>query len=87
MKDKIDTRKSIHCHVAWFGSDLACKECNPVCWENHQMDNPNHLKWCGKKDCPMNPKNFGGKDHPVGGMVNHVSSRDGADGRKKRNIK
>jgi hypothetical protein len=57
--------KSIHCHLAWFGSELACKECNPVCYKNHQMDNPNHLKWCGEEKCPMNPERFKKPIFPV----------------------
>jgi hypothetical protein len=48
----------IHAHCAWFGSELACSICNPVCWEKHQMENPNHLNWCGEENCPLNPKRF-----------------------------
>jgi hypothetical protein len=48
----------LHAHCSWFGSELACSICNPVCHQNHQMDNPNHLNWCGHPDCPVNPKKF-----------------------------
>jgi hypothetical protein len=48
--------KPIHAHCAWFGSELACQECNPCCYQNHQMGNPDHLKWCGMEDCPLGPK-------------------------------
>lgn len=52
----VDTSIPIHAHCAWFGSELACKECNPVCYKNHQMGNPNHLNPCGNINCPLNSK-------------------------------
>ena len=50
----------LHVHLSWFGSDLACSYCNPYCYQNHQISNPNKLKDCGDPNCPMNPKNFSG---------------------------
>lgn len=45
----------IHAHTAQFGSELWCKECNPVCADKH---GPTKLQWCGHPDCPMNPERF-----------------------------
>lgn len=56
QRERLILEKPIHCHLAWFGSELACPECNPVCHQNHEMNNPNHLQWCGEEDCPMGPK-------------------------------
>lgn len=58
LKKLVDTSVPIHCHPAWFGSELACRKCNPVCYDKHQMGNPNHLKWCGNEKCPMKPLNM-----------------------------
>jgi hypothetical protein len=51
---KID--ESIHAHLAYFGSELACQICNPVCWQNHQFNNLNYLKPCENVDCPLGDK-------------------------------
>lgn len=48
-------RNEIHAHPAYFGSELACKICNPNCYKNHGMKRNN---WCGDKNCPMSPKNL-----------------------------
>jgi hypothetical protein len=47
--------EGLHCHLAYFGSELACPICNPYCYQNHGMDK---INWCGHEKCPMNPKNF-----------------------------
>ena len=26
-----------HVHAAWFGSEMACRVCNPICSENHSF--------------------------------------------------
>lgn len=88
--EKLET-KSIHCHLAWFGSELACKECNPVCYKNHQMGNPNHLKWCGEEKCPINPERFKKPTFPVTynqELADYLSSpREGVSPREKKEIK
>lgn len=56
MYTKQDGKKmseGIHAHLAYFGSELACKECNPNCYKNHGMG---RAKWCGDKNCPAKPK-------------------------------
>jgi hypothetical protein len=54
----IQNKKDVpnHLHLAWFGSELACKLCNPYCYEKHQMGMPNNLEWCGHDKCPMKPE-------------------------------
>ena len=56
-EEKLENRLkiSIHAHPAYFGSELACPECNPICHKSHGMGKSN---WCGHEKCPMNPKNF-----------------------------
>jgi len=49
------SKSSIHAHPAYFGSELACPDCNPVCYQNHGM---NKTQWCGEERCPMNPERF-----------------------------
>lgn len=82
--------KPIHVHLAWFGSELACPECNPSCHQNHEMGNPNHLKWCGEEKCPMNPKRFKKPIFPVTynqELSDYLSSpREGVSPKEKREI-
>lgn len=44
-----------HLHLAYFGSELACRYCNPNCHDKHGMGKTD---WCGAQKCPMNPERF-----------------------------
>jgi len=46
-------KKGLHAHLAYFGSELACPVCNPICHKNHGMGKSG---FCGHIKCPMNPK-------------------------------
>jgi hypothetical protein len=48
-------KKGMHVHLAYFGSELACPECNPNCHQNHGIGK---IQFCGDENCPMNPKRF-----------------------------
>ena len=39
----------IHAHPAFFGSELACKDCNPICYKNHGIGKP---LLCNNPKCP-----------------------------------
>ena len=52
-KEEKKKEKEPHFHFAYLGSEMACKICNPHCYKNHQFSNPNHLKCCGHRLCPM----------------------------------
>lgn len=56
MKDEELENRSLHVHLAYFGSELACPDCNPACHENHGMGKTNN--WCGHYLCPMHPRHF-----------------------------
>lgn len=43
-----------HLHPFYIGSELACKICNPYCYDNHQMGNIRRLRKCGHRKCPLN---------------------------------
>lgn len=47
-KDIYKTKKN-HLHLAYVGSELACRICNPVCWQNHGCGKPHE---CNNPDCP-----------------------------------
>ena len=51
-----------HFHLAFFGSEMCCSICNPICYKKHikmrRDGNPNFFNWCGDKNCPSNPKKF-----------------------------
>lgn len=41
-----------HPHPQWFGSDLNCSICNPICWENHGFGKGMEFKACDNPKCP-----------------------------------
>jgi len=80
-----------HVHLAYFGSELGCEICNPVCWKNHKYGSPDMLKWCGEEKCPMNPERFKKPTFPVTynqELADYLSSpREGVSPREKKEIK
>lgn len=46
----------VHAHAAYFGSELDCPLCNPICHDKHKYGDENRLAWCGNPKCPMNPE-------------------------------
>ena len=53
--DRVQKRNiPAHMHPAYFGSELACKICNPFCYMNHGMGKL--VGDCGHPNCPLKIK-------------------------------
>jgi hypothetical protein len=48
-----------HYHLDYFGSEICCEKCNPICGAHHRklyQEDGDYLKWCGLEKCPCNPR-------------------------------